>query len=208
MGVHSIEGGFDTTHTADRPDRALIEHRMRVLLSTIACEIFDVPVPPSIDEDTVIEYTPAHYAAAAWRDEMYAQLGLSMPVAEPADESEPGPAKTPDAPAADNSGKPRLIATIPAEPAPDSSTPDTTWLARAKCADRHGDKFFPVGTSGPALDETEQAKAVCRGCPVKAECLSWALATGMDHGVWGGMSEDERRAYKLRNGSHLARAAA
>ena len=53
--------------------------------------------------------------------------------------------------------------------------------------------FFPVGTRGPALVQTARAKAVCRRCPVMIQCRTWALTTGQAAGVWGGMSEDERR---------------
>jgi WhiB family redox-sensing transcriptional regulator len=58
--------------------------------------------------------------------------------------------------------------------------------------------FFPIGSTGPALLQIEEAKAVCRRCPVVSECLSWALDSGQDAGVWGGMSEDERCALKRR----------
>jgi WhiB family redox-sensing transcriptional regulator len=60
------------------------------------------------------------------------------------------------------------------------------------------DLFFPIGTTGPALVQQEQAKAVCRRCPVREECLEWALDTGQAIGVWGGTSENERRALKRR----------
>jgi WhiB family redox-sensing transcriptional regulator len=53
--------------------------------------------------------------------------------------------------------------------------------------------------------QLEQAKAVCRRCPVTDECLSWALESGQDAGIWGGMGEDERRALK-RRGARAARA--
>ena len=46
--------------------------------------------------------------------------------------------------------------------------------------------------------QIEQAKAVCRRCPVTQSCLDWALRAGQDSGVWGGLSEDERRALKRR----------
>jgi WhiB family redox-sensing transcriptional regulator len=42
----------------------------------------------------------------------------------------------------------------------------------------------------------EAAKAVCAMCPVRPECLTWALATGQDAGVWGGTSEEERRVMR------------
>jgi len=59
--------------------------------------------------------------------------------------------------------------------------------------------FFPVGTSGPALVQTARATAVCRRCPVMIQCRTWALTTGQTAGVWGGLSEHERRAMRLRN---------
>src|SRR5690348_6882971 len=74
------------------------------------------------------------------------------------------------------------------------------WRHRAVCRDEDPELFFPIGTSGPALLQVEQAKAVCRRCSVTDECLQWALDTGQDAGVWGGMSEEERRAVKRRGG--------
>jgi WhiB family redox-sensing transcriptional regulator len=79
------------------------------------------------------------------------------------------------------------------------------WRHRAACRDEDPELFFPVGTSGPALLQIAEAKAVCRRCPVSVECLNWALASGQDAGVWGGMSEDERRALKRRNARTGAR---
>jgi WhiB family redox-sensing transcriptional regulator len=73
------------------------------------------------------------------------------------------------------------------------------WRDHATCRDEDPELFFPVGTSGPALLQIAEAKAVCRRCPVSSECLKWALASGQDAGVWGCMSEDERRALKRRN---------
>ncbi len=73
------------------------------------------------------------------------------------------------------------------------------WRHRALCRDEDPELFFPIGTTGPALFQVEQAKAVCRRCPVARECLDWALATGQDSGVWGALSEDERRALKRRS---------
>jgi WhiB family redox-sensing transcriptional regulator len=74
------------------------------------------------------------------------------------------------------------------------------WRHRAACRDEDPELFFPIGTSGPALLQVEQAKAVCRRCSVVDACLQWALETGQDAGVWGGMSEEERRAVKRRGG--------
>jgi WhiB family redox-sensing transcriptional regulator len=67
------------------------------------------------------------------------------------------------------------------------------WLVRGACRGEGIDPelFFPTGTSGPALLQLAEAKAVCRRCPVVADCLRWALAT-RSVGVWGGTSENDR----------------
>jgi WhiB family redox-sensing transcriptional regulator len=72
------------------------------------------------------------------------------------------------------------------------------WRHRAACLDEDPELFFPIGNTGPALLQIEEAKQVCRRCDVRDACLQWAIEAGQDHGVWGGMSEDERRALKRR----------
>jgi WhiB family transcriptional regulator, redox-sensing transcriptional regulator len=74
------------------------------------------------------------------------------------------------------------------------------WRHDAACLDSDPELFFPIGTTGGAVDQIEEAKDVCRRCPVAETCLQWALDTAQDAGVWGGLSEDERRALKRRNG--------
>jgi WhiB family redox-sensing transcriptional regulator len=68
------------------------------------------------------------------------------------------------------------------------------WRDRASCLDQDPELFFPVGNSAPDLLQIEEAKAVCRGCLVIDTCLKWSIETGEGYGVWGGYSEDERRA--------------
>ncbi|MFC3997252.1 WhiB family transcriptional regulator [Nocardiopsis sediminis] len=75
------------------------------------------------------------------------------------------------------------------------------WRHHAACRDEDPELFFPIGNSGPAVFQIEEAKEVCRACPVTSSCLAWALETGQDGGVWGGMSEDERRALRRRRGA-------
>jgi len=70
------------------------------------------------------------------------------------------------------------------------------WVQRARCKDEDPELFFPVGTSGPALEQIERARAICMQCEVREECLEWALASGQDAGVWGGTSEEERKAMR------------
>jgi len=72
------------------------------------------------------------------------------------------------------------------------------WRHRAACLDEDPELFFPIGNTGPALHQIDQAKAVCHRCPVLETCLKWALESGQDAGVWGGLSEDERRALRRR----------
>jgi WhiB family redox-sensing transcriptional regulator len=78
------------------------------------------------------------------------------------------------------------------------------WRHDAACRDKDPELFFPVGTSGPAILQTARAKAVCWGCPVRSQCLTWALNSGQDAGVWGGKSEDERRELNRRDGGRRA----
>ncbi|MCS0638399.1 WhiB family transcriptional regulator [Streptomyces sp. LP05-1] len=72
------------------------------------------------------------------------------------------------------------------------------WRNAAACLEEDPDLFFPIGTGGPAVVQAEEAKRVCRRCPVREQCLEWALETGQDVGVWGGLAEDERRALRRR----------
>jgi WhiB family transcriptional regulator, redox-sensing transcriptional regulator len=72
------------------------------------------------------------------------------------------------------------------------------WRHRAACRDVDPELFFPIGNSGPALMQIEEAKQVCQTCSISEACLKWALESGQDAGVWGGLSEDERRAFKRR----------
>lgn len=65
---------------------------------------------------------------------------------------------------------------------------DTEWMAQGNCADKPPSLFFPSDGVG-----VEVAKRVCADCPMKATCLEYALSNRIDHGVWGGTSERERR---------------
>jgi WhiB family redox-sensing transcriptional regulator len=65
---------------------------------------------------------------------------------------------------------------------------DTNWMASGLCADQPPEKFFP--SDGVGVDV---ARRICAECPVKEPCLEHALRNRIDHGVWGGCSERERR---------------
>ncbi len=66
------------------------------------------------------------------------------------------------------------------------------WRSRAACLSADPELFFPLTSAGPSVRQIAQAKTVCRRCPVRAECLDFALATRQPHGVWGGTSELDR----------------
>jgi WhiB family redox-sensing transcriptional regulator len=55
--------------------------------------------------------------------------------------------------------------------------------------------FFPVSEVGPGTRQVNEAKAVCARCPVRPDCLAFALEQDLD-GVWGGTTEEERRAMR------------
>jgi len=65
---------------------------------------------------------------------------------------------------------------------------DTEWMSQGKCASLPPAIFFPNDGVG-----VEIARRICADCPVKATCLEYALENHIDHGVWGGASERERR---------------
>ncbi len=65
---------------------------------------------------------------------------------------------------------------------------NTDWMADAKCKDMDPDIFFPNDGVG-----VQVAQRICAECNVRLQCLEYALAGHIDHGVWGGASERERR---------------
>jgi len=70
------------------------------------------------------------------------------------------------------------------------------WRAGAACTGVDINLFFPGGTTGDALVLIEEAKAICQACPCRDACLTFAVETNQEFGVWGSASEEERR--KLR----------
>ncbi|MDP8938230.1 MAG: WhiB family transcriptional regulator [Actinomycetota bacterium] len=69
----------------------------------------------------------------------------------------------------------------------------TSWRREAACRDMDTDIFFPLTD-----EEAGPAKAVCATCPVRSECLQFALASRQHDGVWGGLTEAERRRLRRR----------
>ena len=80
-----------------------------------------------------------------------------------------------------------------------SSGENIDWRAKAACLDvDDAELFFPVGSTGPAKRQIERAKAVCSTCDSRVDCLEFAFEHNLDHGVWGGLSENERRSLRSR----------
>lgn len=86
--------------------------------------------------------------------------------------------------------------------APSDELTDQDWRSGALCAQNNPDLWFAVG----AL-EHKYAKKICRECPVRRECLAYAMEAPIDHGIWGGLTERERRRYRRRAGQGDWRAA-
>ena len=77
-------------------------------------------------------------------------------------------------------------------------TVTTDWRTLSECRDSDPNLFFPVGSTGPAVEQIAAAKQICASCPVSEECLQYALETNQEAGVWGGYAEDERRRLRKR----------
>lgn len=68
------------------------------------------------------------------------------------------------------------------------------WRQASRCLGASPDDFFPIGQGQAAREQAERAKGVCFRCAVREQCLDWAMAGDIQHGVFGGLDEDERRA--------------
>jgi WhiB family transcriptional regulator, redox-sensing transcriptional regulator len=110
----------------------------------------------------------------------------------------PGPGRT---------GGPVPLASVPRtreqaqRPAPGGAEGRSAWRERAACLGAATDLFFPVGAAGAAggaADETRRARQICASCPVRQQCLAYALASGQQYGIWGGSDEQERRRLRRK----------
>ncbi len=78
----------------------------------------------------------------------------------------------------------------------------TAWMREAACAESGGDLWFPEANS----PSTKFAKAICHECPVRDECLDYALRNRFNDGIWGGLTPNERKELlkypkrRVRNG--------
>ena len=70
---------------------------------------------------------------------------------------------------------------------------NNTWMADGACRTEEPAQFFPDGSTGGWLPVIDHAKKICAICPVLATCRTWALETRQTYGIWGGLTEQERR---------------
>jgi WhiB family redox-sensing transcriptional regulator len=80
---------------------------------------------------------------------------------------------------------------------------DTAWMARGSCVEEHPSFFFPSDGVG-----VTRARKVCANCQVRIDCLEYALENRIEHGVWGGASERERRRILKRRRTEVEAEAA
>ncbi|MDS1269899.1 WhiB family transcriptional regulator [Lipingzhangella sp. LS1_29] len=71
------------------------------------------------------------------------------------------------------------------------------WVAQGTCRAYDPELFFPVNITGADGPEVHLAKAICDTCPVRRECLNWAVSRGEAHGIWGGTTPEERRYLRV-----------
>lgn len=76
---------------------------------------------------------------------------------------------------------------------------DTAWMEHAACLGQDPDLFFPPPGTYPS---SEHAIEICRSCPVREQCLDWAIANHQDHGIWGGLNAKQRS--RIRRGPKTA----
>lgn len=82
-----------------------------------------------------------------------------------------------------------------------TALPDRTWQSTALCRGNHSYLFFPpsnVERKDERERREEKAKAICLVCPVRGQCLDFALAIKEPYGIWGGLTEADRRSVIAR----------
>ncbi|WP_275585541.1 WhiB family transcriptional regulator [Blastococcus saxobsidens] len=130
-------------------------------------------------------YAAPQWAAAEWAPAPRWETApewAAAPEWEVAPQSEPATTVWPEAPAWTE------------EPAGEES-----WRMDALCAETDPEAFFPEKGGS-----TRDAKRVCTGCPVRAQCLEFALANDERFGIWGGLSERERRRLRQQRGGSIS----
>jgi len=70
---------------------------------------------------------------------------------------------------------------------------EENWRLHAACQAVDPELFFPVSSAGKCVEQEAEAKAVCGSCLVRRQCLTFALQTRQAYGIWGGLTEEERK---------------
>lgn len=77
-------------------------------------------------------------------------------------------------------------------------TDSHTWMTKGACRTEDPSSFFPDGSTGSWAPVIQYAKDICATCPVLATCRTWALDTVQPYGIWGGLTEQERKRVRNR----------
>jgi WhiB family redox-sensing transcriptional regulator len=72
------------------------------------------------------------------------------------------------------------------------------WWRLAACRDAEPELFFPISARPVLHSAIKHAKLICARCPVQSECLDYALANRQEQGIWGGLTDEERRLLRRR----------
>ena len=81
------------------------------------------------------------------------------------------------------------------------------WQAAGACLSADPEIFFPVSGTGASTRQIEQARRICARCPVRRECLDWAMNSGEMHGIWGGTTPEDRTRARRKDAARRRHAA-
>jgi WhiB family transcriptional regulator, redox-sensing transcriptional regulator len=81
-----------------------------------------------------------------------------------------------------------------------------SWWDGAACRTAEPELFFPISLVAGASAHIERAKLVCASCPVRPQCLNYALNHRQEQGIWGGLTDEERRLLRRRTAASNRRA--
>ena len=81
------------------------------------------------------------------------------------------------------------------------------WQAAGACLSADPEIFFPVSGTGASTRQIEQARRICARCPVRRECLDWAMSSGEMHGIWGGTTPEDRTRARRKEAARRRHAA-
>lgn len=74
----------------------------------------------------------------------------------------------------------------------------SNWRSAGACLSADPDLFFPISTKGLGEKQVARAKMICSGCRVRQECLEFAQAHDLTHGIWGGTTPEDRQRARRR----------